>query len=197
MKVVLASNNAGKIRELNELLQNFHFDLIPQAELGVKEIEETGLTFIENALIKARHASLMTGLPAIADDSGLAVAALQGAPGIYSARYAGEKASASDNNKKLLSELADVPDDKRQACFHCVLVYMSHANDPIPLVCNGKWEGTILRAPRGTGGFGYNPIFYVPSEKKSVAELSSAIKNALSHRGMALQSLLKLLPEKL
>lgn len=197
MKVVLASNNSGKIREFRELLQHFHIDLIPQRELGVEEIEETGLTFIENALIKARHASRITGLPAIGDDSGLAVIALQGAPGIYTARYAGPNATSADNIQKLLSELKQVPDDRRQAYFHCVLVYLSHPNDPIPLVCDGSWQGMILREPQGTGGFGYDPVFYVPSEKKSSAELPPDIKNTLSHRGIALRSLLKLLPEKL
>lgn len=196
-KVVLASNNTGKIHEFNELLKNFHLDIIPQSEFGINDVEETGLTFIENALIKARHAASLTGLPAIADDSGLAVKALQGAPGIYSARYAGPKANASDNIKKLLANLRDVPDDQRQAQFHCVLVYISHDKDPTPLVCDGSWSGIILSAPQGENGFGYDPVFYVPSENKSAAELPPEIKNKISHRGIALQSLLKLLPEKL
>lgn len=197
MKVVLASSNLGKIKEFKELLANFHIDLIPQTELGVGDIEETGLSFIENALIKARHAARVTGLPAIADDSGLAVTALNGAPGIYSARYAGEYANAKNNIDKLLKEMQDVPDVKRQANFHCILVFMSHEKDPTPLVCDGKWSGNILRAPQGVNGFGYDPVFYVPSEKMTAAELPADIKNKISHRGIALQSLLKLLPDKL
>lgn len=197
MKIVMASGNQGKIRELNALLSGFSIDLIPQTELGVKEIEETGLTFIENAILKARHASAQTGLPAIADDSGLAVAALKGAPGIYSARYAGIEANAQKNMAKLLLELKSTPDDQRQAAFHCVLAFLSHDQDPTPLVCDGIWHGSILREPRGTHGFGYDPIFYVPSEKKSSAELSSEIKNKISHRGMAIQSLLNGLRDKL
>ena len=161
------------------------------------EAEETGLTFVENALIKARHAALITGLPAIADDSGLAVAALCGAPGIYSARYAGTKAKAHDNIKKILMELKDIPDENRHASFHCLLVFLSHAKDPTPLVCDGKWSGIILHSPKGENGFGYDPIFYVPEQKQTAAELSPSLKNQISHRGMALQSLLKLLPEKI
>lgn len=197
MKAVLASNNPGKIREFNALLQPFHLTLIPQSELGVEEIAETGLTFIENALIKARHAAHITGLPAIADDSGLAVDALMGAPGIYSARYAGENATAKDNIKKLLQELACIPDEKRHAHFHCVLVFMSYDLDPTPIVCDGKWSGMILREPKGADGFGYDPVFYIPDLKKTAAELPLAIKNKISHRGIALQSLTKMLSEKL
>jgi len=197
MRVVLASNNIGKIRELKELLKDFHIHLIPQSELGVEEVDETGLSFIENALIKARHASRLTGLPAIADDSGLAVDVLHGLPGIYSARYAGAHATARSNIKKLLIALQDVPDAKRHASFHCVLTYMSHETDPTPLVCHGKWSGMILRTPKGVEGFGYDPVFYLPLEKKTAAELSFAIKNKISHRSLALQSLLTLLPEKI
>lgn len=197
MKVVLASSNAGKIREFQALLAPFHLDIHPQSEWGIDDVEETGLSFVENALIKARHASRLTGLPAIADDSGLAVQALQGAPGIYSARYAGTEATAQDNIRKLLSALQDVPDDKRQARFHCVLVLLSHALDPTPLICDGHWSGQILRSPIGDDGFGYDPVFYVPSENKTAAELPLAIKNKISHRGLALQALLKRLPEKL
>jgi XTP/dITP diphosphohydrolase len=197
MKVVLASNNAGKIREFNELLKDLNIEIIPQAELGVEEIEETGLSFIENALIKARHASSVTGLPALADDSGLAVNALNGAPGIYSARYAGEEANATNNIIKLLADLKTFPDDKRQAQFHCVLAFMLHEKDPTPLICDGMWAGTILHEPSGKDGFGYDPIFYVPSMKQSAAELPLEIKNKISHRGLAIQTLLKLLPEKL
>lgn len=196
-KVVLASHNAGKIREFKELFKPFHIDLLTQADLGVNDIEETGLTFVENALLKARNASRVTGLPAIADDSGLVVPALGGAPGIYSARYAGEAANAKDNIAKLLQALKDVPDEKRQASFHCVLVYISHENDPTPLICDGQWSGVILHAPKGEDGFGYDPIFYVPSEKRTAAELPLALKNTMSHRGKALQLLIQSLAEKL
>lgn len=197
MKVVLASNNQGKIREFNALLNNFHLTVIAQSELGVPEVEETGLTFIENALIKARHAAQLTGLPAIADDSGLAVASLHGAPGIYSARYAGKNASDQDNINKLLVTLKDTPDEKRQASYHCMLVFMSHDQDPTPLICAGQWPGLILRAPKGEDGFGYDPIFYDPIQKKTAAELPLAIKNSISHRGNALQLLMQQLPGKL
>jgi XTP/dITP diphosphohydrolase len=197
MKVVLASSNAGKIKEFKELFANFHIDLVPQSELGVTDIEETGLSFIENSLLKARHAAEVTGLPALADDSGLVVNALNGAPGIYSARYAGIQATAKDNIDKLLHELQHTPDAERAASFHCVLAFMTHALDPTPLVCEGKWSGTILRETRGKEGFGYDPVFYVPTEKITAAELSPAIKNKISHRGLALQSLLKKLPDKL
>ena len=197
MKIVLASNNSGKIREFRELLSHLNLDIIPQADLDVPEAEETGLTFIENALIKARHAARLTGLPALADDSGLAVPALQGAPGIYSARYAGVNATSKDNIHKLLTVMKDFPDDQRMASFHCVLAFMTHESDPIPLVCDGKWTGTILREPRGADGFGYDPIFFDPVVKKSAAELPPEVKNKISHRGIALQSLLTLLPEKI
>lgn len=197
MKVVLASNNLGKIREFNELLTPFNITLIPQAELGVSDIPETGLTFIENALIKARHAAKCTGLAALADDSGLAVNALKGAPGIYSARYAGPKATAKDNIEKLLTALRDIPDAERHASFHCVLAFMADEHDPIPLVCDGQWSGMILRQPRGQEGFGYDPVFYLTEQEKTAAELSSVLKNKMSHRGIALQSLLKRLPEKI
>lgn len=197
MKIVLASNNAGKIREFQALLKNYAIELIPQKELGVEDIEETGETFIENALLKARHASSITGLPALADDSGLTVAALKGAPGIYSARYAGTDKSTAANIQKLLSELKDTPEKERQAAFYCCLVFMNHAKDPSPLVCDGKWSGHILPAPRGENGFGYDPVFYVPSEGKASAELPPELKNKISHRGIAIQSLLKLLPDKL
>ncbi|RDI41322.1 XTP/dITP diphosphatase [Aquicella lusitana] len=197
MKIVLASNNPGKIQEFSELLKNFHLEIIPQSAFNIAEAEETGLSFIENALIKARHASRLTGLPAIADDSGLVVSALHGAPGIYSARYAGTQANAQDNIKKLLHELKDVPEGNRQAQFHCVLVFVSHEKDPTPLVCDGSWSGTILHEPKGEKGFGYDPVFYVPSEGKAAAELPSTIKNEISHRGQALQILLKRLPEKI
>lgn len=191
--VVLATGNAGKVSELAELLRDYGLTITAQTELGVGSVEETGLTFIENALIKARHAARVTGLPAIADDSGLAVDALQGAPGIYSARYAGETASDTDNLNKLLTAMQDVPDAQRQAAFHCVLVYLAHADDPTPIVCYGRWPGMIAREPSGQGGFGYDPIFYVPEQQKSAAEMSKAEKSALSHRGQALQQLMEAL----
>lgn len=192
-KVVLATGNAGKVRELATLLSDFGLDIVAQTELGVESAEETGLTFIENAILKARHAAQVTGLPAIADDSGLAVDFLGGAPGIYSARYAGGDASDQQNLLKLLDALESVPDDQRQAQFHCVLVYMRHAEDPTPLVCHGSWPGVITRTPAGEGGFGYDPIFFVPSEGKTAAELTREEKIAISHRGQALKLLLEAL----
>ncbi|WEP48943.1 XTP/dITP diphosphatase [Cronobacter dublinensis subsp. beijingensis] len=190
-KVVLATGNAGKVRELASLLREFGLDIVAQTELGVDSAEETGLTFIENAILKARHAAQVTGLAAIADDSGLAVDALGGAPGIYSARYAGADASDRANLEKLLDALKEVPDDKRQAQFHCVLVYLRHAEDPTPLVFHGVWPGVIALAPAGQGGFGYDPIFFVPSEGKTAAELTREEKSAISHRGQALKLLLE------
>ncbi|WP_312558613.1 XTP/dITP diphosphatase [Atlantibacter hermannii] len=190
-KVVLATGNAGKVRELASLLQDFGLDIVAQTVLGVESAEETGLTFIENSILKARHAAAITGLPAIADDSGLAVDALGGAPGIYSARYAGVDASDRQNLEKLLVALKDVPDGQRQAQFHCVLVYLRHADDPTPLVFHGVWPGEITHAPAGEGGFGYDPIFYVPSEGKTAAELTREEKSAISHRGQALKQLLE------
>ncbi len=192
-KVVLATGNAGKVRELASLLNDFGLDVVAQTELNVESVEETGLTFIENAILKARHAAKVTGLPAIADDSGLAVDVLGGAPGIYSARYAGEDASDQQNLEKLLVALQDVPDDQRQAQFHCVLVYMRHAEDPTPLVCHGSWPGVITREAAGNGGFGYDPIFFVPDAGKTAAELSREEKIAVSHRGQALKLLLEAL----
>ncbi|HGY5078532.1 TPA: XTP/dITP diphosphatase [Citrobacter gillenii] len=189
-KVVLATGNAGKVRELASLLSDFGLDVVAQTDLGVDSAEETGLTFIENAILKARHAAQITGLPAIADDSGLAVDALGGAPGIYSARYSGEDATDRQNLEKLLHTLQDIPDEKRQAQFHCVLVYMRHADDPTPVVCHGRWPGVIAREPAGDGGFGYDPIFFVPSEGKTAAELTREEKSTISHRGQALKLLL-------
>ncbi len=189
--IVLATGNAGKLREIRALLTPLAFTVVPQGELGISDVAETGLTFVENALIKARHAAQHSGLPALADDSGLAVDALRGAPGIYSARYAGPHASDADNNQKLLQELAHTPDEQRTARYHCVLVYLRHAADPTPLICHGQWQGKILHAPQGNGGFGYDPLFFVPDEQCSAAELSAARKNAISHRGQALQELLR------
>lgn len=192
-KVVLATSNAGKVRELAELLKDFGLDIVAQTELGVDSVEETGLTFIENALLKARHAAQISGLPAIADDSGLAVDVLGGAPGIYSARYAGEEATDQQNLEKLLARMESVPAGQRQAQFHCVLVYLRHADDPTPLVCHGCWQGEIAQAPTGEGGFGYDPIFFIPELNCSAAELTKAEKIAVSHRGKALNMLLEAL----
>ncbi|NMP25524.1 XTP/dITP diphosphatase [Rahnella sp. SAP-1] len=190
-KVVLATGNAGKVRELAHLLTDFGLEVVAQTALGVDPAEETGLTFIENAILKARHAAQITGLPAIADDSGLAVDILGGAPGIYSARYAGEDASDQQNLDKLLVALQDVPEGQRQAQFHCVLVYLRHAADPTPIVCHGSWAGEIARASAGEGGFGYDPVFYVPALGKTAAQLTREEKSAVSHRGLALAQLLQ------
>uniref|UniRef100_UPI0036D975AB XTP/dITP diphosphatase n=1 Tax=Photorhabdus sp. RM322S TaxID=3342825 RepID=UPI0036D975AB len=189
-KVVLATGNPGKVRELAQLLADFGLDIVAQTELGVDSAEETGLTFIENAILKARHAAQITGLPAIADDSGLSVDILGGAPGIYSARYAGESATDQQNLAKLLDTMKDIPDDQRQAQFNCVLVYIRHAEDPTPLVFHGRWPGIIAHEPAGNGGFGYDPIFYVPELGCTAAELSGEQKNAVSHRGQALKMML-------
>ena len=192
-RIVLASNNAGKVREFNQLLAGSGFEVIPQSEFQVKEIEETGLTFVENALLKARNAAQHTGLPAIADDSGLEVDALDGAPGIYSARYAGTGASDQQNLEKLLETLKSVGDENRNARFQCLMVYIRHPADPTPMIFQGTWEGRILHAPQGNNGFGYDPIFYVPGQKCSSAELTSDLKNSLSHRGQALRQLISVL----
>ncbi|MQL50142.1 XTP/dITP diphosphatase [Photorhabdus khanii] len=189
-KVVLATGNPGKVRELAQLLADFGLDIVAQTELGVDSAEETGLTFIENAILKARHAAQITGLPAIADDSGLSVDILGGAPGIYSARYAGESATDQQNLAKLLDTMKDIPDDQRQAQFNCILVYIRHAEDPTPLVFHGRWPGIIAHEPAGNGGFGYDPIFYVPELGCTAAELSGEQKNAVSHRGQALKMML-------
>lgn len=185
----LASGNAGKVRELESMLCDLNLTIRPQTDLGVTEIPETGATFVENAIIKARHASQSTGLPALADDSGLEVDALNGAPGIYSARYAGQDANDRLNVEKLLQALSSVPDEKRTARFHCVIVLMRHAQDPMPVICQGTWEGVITRHTVGQGGFGYDPVFYVPAERCTSAQLSAERKNQLSHRGQALWQL--------
>lgn len=193
-RIVLASGNRGKVAEFQQLLQHSGFAVLPQTELGVTDCDETGLSFVENAILKARHAALQTGLPAIADDSGLEVDALQGAPGIHSARYsgaAGDRATIdAANNDKLLGALRDVPEAQRSARFQCVLVFMRHGRDPSPLICQGTWEGAILTEPRGAQGFGYDPLFFVPSLQQSAAELPAEIKNRLSHRGQAMARLL-------
>ena len=192
-RIVLASNNAGKVREINQLLASQQIRVVPQSEFGVPEAEETGLSFVENAILKARNAAEHSGLAAIADDSGIEVDALRGAPGIYSARFAGAGASDAANLEKLLEELHGVPESERGARFQCLMVYMRHAEDPTPVICQGTWEGRILTALRGEAGFGYDPLFWVPDEGCSSAELSAERKNELSHRGQALRCLLKAL----
>jgi XTP/dITP diphosphohydrolase len=194
--IVLASSNAGKLREFNQLLGGLDIEVVPQSRYYVRDADETGLTFVENAILKARNAAQHTNLPALADDSGLEVDALQGAPGIYSARYAGPKASDAENLEKLLAMLKDVPEEKRTARFQCVLVYLRHALDPTPLICQGTWEGRILPTPHGRNGFGYDPVFFVPTHACSAAELPAETKNALSHRGQALRQLLGALPRR-
>lgn len=189
-RIVLASNNAGKVREFSELLAQARVQVVPQGELGVPEAEETGLSFVENAILKARNAAAHSGLPAIADDSGLEVDALDGAPGIYSARYAGAGASDADNLARLLAAMDGVEEGRRGARFQCLMVYVRHAKDPTPVICQGTWEGVILRRPAGANGFGYDPVFLVPTHGRSAAELDSQTKNALSHRGQALRRLL-------
>lgn len=188
--LILASGNAGKLREFHQLLAPLGFDVRAQAEYAVPEVEETGLTFVENALLKAREASRVSGLAALADDSGLEVDALLGAPGIHSARFAGEPKSDARNNALLLERLAEVPEGRRTGRYWCVLVYLRHAEDPVPLIVQRSWEGEILAHPRGDGGFGYDPLFWLPDQGVSVAELSSMEKNRFSHRGRALQALL-------
>jgi len=189
-KIVLASNNKGKVREFGEMLSSLNIEVLPQATFNIDDADETGLTFVENAIIKARHASAIAGLPAIADDSGLEVDALNGAPGIFSARYSGEGATDEKNLLKLLDALKDIPEEKRSARFQCLLVYMRHAEDPTPLIFQGTWEGIITNEPQGENGFGYDPVFYVPTHNCSAAQLGSDIKNAISHRGQALSKLL-------
>lgn len=193
-KIVLASNNPGKVREINQLFAELNIEVVPQSDFGVAEIEETGLTFVENSILKARNAAQHTGLPALADDSGIEVDALKGAPGIYSARFAGVGASDSENLKKLLSELKAIEkahgNVTRTARFQCLMVLMRHGNDPTPLICQGTWQGEIIDTPQGDNGFGYDPVFYLPSENCTSAQLPADKKNALSHRGKALQCLL-------
>lgn len=189
-RIILASGNAGKAQEISQMLANHRIEVLPQSAFNVTEVEETGLTFVENALLKARNAAAHSGLPAIADDSGLEVDALDGAPGIYSARYAGNNASDSDNITKLLGALAGVEGAQRTARFQCLMVYMEHAYDPTPIICQGTWEGRILLEPRGTQGFGYDPVFFVRTHNCSAAELPAIVKNNLSHRGQALRQLL-------
>ena len=192
MKLVVASNNPGKLREFGELLTPLGWEALAQKELGVAECAEPHCTFVENALEKARHASRSTGLPALADDSGLCVRALGGAPGVYSARYAGEPKSDERNNQQLIADLVDHVD--RRAHYVCVLVFVRHANDPQPIIAEGEWHGEIVDQPRGQGGFGYDAFFYLPALNKTAAELDSDEKNRFSHRGLALQDLIKRMP---
>jgi len=194
-QVVLATGNPGKVRELADLLQPLQLEILPQSQFAIDSVAETGTTFVENAIIKARHAAELTGLAAIADDSGLEVDYLGGAPGIYSSRFAGEEASDRDNLDKLLAELKGVPAEKRSARFRCVLVYMRHAGDPTPLICQGTWEGQIAEQPLGDGGFGYDPVFLVPAEGCTAAQLDKQRKGELSHRGQALRLLAAQLAE--
>lgn len=189
MKLVLASGNAGKLDELRALLSDLDIDLHAQAEFGVEDAEETASTFVENALLKARHACLATGLPALADDSGLLVDALDGAPGLYSARYAGRHGDHAANIAKLLDALREVPPAARTAHFYAVIVLLRSAEDPQPLIAEGVWPGLVLEAPRGTGGFGYDPVFLDPDQGLAAAEMDPALKHRLSHRGRALAQL--------
>ena len=194
-KIVLATGNQGKVNELASLLAAHNIEIVPQSHFNVPEVAETGTTFVENAIIKARHAAKITGLPAIADDSGLEVDALNGAPGVYSARYAsdivGEKVTDDDNTNKLLNALENTPDEQRSARFHCVLVYMKHENDPTPIICHGVWQGSISRDKQGEQGFGYDPVFWQEDLQLSSAQLPREIKNRLSHRGQALAKLVE------
>jgi XTP/dITP diphosphohydrolase len=192
-EIVLASNNPGKVREIDQLLADLDLSVLPQSQFDVPDVQETGLTFVENAILKARNAAQKTGLAAIADDSGLEVDALNGAPGIHSARYAGIGSSDQANLDKLLHALIDVPQGARSARFQCLMVYLAHEHDPSPLICQGTWEGRILFEPKGDNGFGYDPVFFVPTHNCSSAELPPEIKNELSHRGQALRKLIEAL----
>lgn len=189
MKLVLASGNRGKLAEMRQLLAGLDIELVAQSELGVAEPEETATTFVENALLKARHATRATGLPALGDDSGLCVDALGGAPGLYSARYAGVHGDGAANIAKLLDALREVDEARRTAHFHCTIALLRHADDPAPLLAQGRWDGRILGAPRGAGGFGYDPVFFDPALGRGAAELDPATKNRVSHRGQALARL--------
>lgn len=190
-QIVLASGNIGKLRELSQILSPLGLKLIAQSDLNVPEAEETGLSFVENAIIKARNAALFSGLPAIADDSGIEVDALHGAPGIYSSRYAGPDASDTDNIQALLSAMKDVPETERTARFQCVVVFMRHAEDPTPLICQGSWQGQILQSPSGDDGFGYDPVFWVAETDCTAAELTPEQKHAISHRGKAMRQFME------
>ena len=190
-QIVLASSNSGKLREFNQVLSGLAYEVLPQSHFDVTDVEETGLSFVENAILKARHASQISGLPALADDSGLEVDVLDGAPGIYSARFAGEGANDEANNHKLLEKLATVSEQQRSARFQCLLVFVRHAADPTPVICQGTWEGRILTELRGSNGFGYDPLFYIPSLGCCSAELTPEQKNSLSHRAQAVAQLVE------
>ena len=192
-KIILASNNPGKLREIQAVVDASRYQLIAQSELQIGEVPETGTTFVENAIIKARHAAQQSGVCALADDSGIEVDALLGAPGVHSARFAGEQANDVSNNEKLLAALEGVPDHERNARFHCIIVYMRHALDPMPILCQGTWEGRILHKVTGSSGFGYDPLFYVPTHGCSSAQLDPMEKNRISHRAQALQKLMRVL----
>jgi XTP/dITP diphosphohydrolase len=194
-KVVLASGNKGKLKELQSRLGELDFDVLPQSQFNIPDADETGLSFIENAILKARHAAKLSGLPAIADDSGLEVDCLQGQPGIYSARFSGDNANDKSNNAKLLELLAGVPDSQRSARFQCVLVFMRHQYDPTPIVCQGSWEGKILTQAQGENGFGYDPLFFITERNCSSAQLPAEEKNRISHRGKAMSLLIERLAE--
>jgi XTP/dITP diphosphohydrolase len=191
--IVLATGNQGKVKELARQLQPFPVEIVAQAAYDVPEIAETGTTFVENAIIKARHASAITGLPAVADDSGIEVDALLGAPGVFSARYAGPDASDSDNVNKLLNALKDIPEQQRTARFHCVLVFLRHKDDPVPIICQGTWEGLITLSVEGENGFGYDPIFWVPQHNCTSAQLKPEQKQHLSHRGQAMKKMIPMM----
>jgi XTP/dITP diphosphohydrolase len=193
MRLVVASSNQGKLVEIREVLAGLHVELVAQGDIGIGDADETASTFIENALLKARHAARLSGLPALGDDSGICVDALGGAPGLFSARYAGAHGDAAANIAKLLAALRDVPDSARSANFYCVVVLLRHADDPAPLIAEGRWHGRILAAPRGSGGFGYDPVFFDPLLGRGAAELDAATKNRISHRGQALAQLRDLL----
>jgi len=189
LKLVIASSNAGKLAELHALLVESGIELLTQGSLGIEDAEETGATFVENALLKARKAARESGLPALGDDSGLCVDALNGAPGLYSARYAGAHGDAEANIDKLLRQMDGLHDAERGARFHCVLVVLRHADDPQPIIAEGSWHGRILAARRGTGGFGYDPVFLDVKHRQTAAEMEVALKNRISHRGQALEAL--------
>ena len=195
-QIVLASSNAGKLKEFNHVLKGLDFQVLPQSDFNIPDADETGLSFVENAIIKARHASRISGLPALADDSGLEVDALDGAPGIYSARFSGDNASDASNNDKLINMLSAFDESERRARFQCLLVFMRHPEDPTPLICQGTWEGRILTAAQGENGFGYDPLFFVPQLNCSSAELTPEQKSKLSHRGRAVEMLVKKLAER-
>ncbi len=194
-KIILASGNAGKVREIDQLLEGLSLKVLPQSDFDVPQIEETGLTFVENAILKARNAAHYADLPAIADDSGIAVDVLQGRPGIYSARFAGVGASDEDNLLKLIDMIKPFPEEQRTARFICSMVYLRHEHDPVPIIAQGVWEGQLVTEPKGENGFGYDPVFYIASQQCTSAELTPEVKNKLSHRGQALMQLLGKLKE--